>query len=344
MFIGQESIRDGNTHHHNRMNMSISVPSLSRLCSFGVTMALTSRRHSRSKSMPTRLQGHPILTDALVGLVERLEDCSTSSCFGADWLSQALQEVVNCYSNLANIDIDMQGMSSEWMNGHLDDILHLLEVCNLLREAIAEIRNHCRCVHVAIRCLGCAIAPSAHSLQRAQSSLASWPRKDKQIESQLEKCMSILRRLSEKVNVEDKAGVEGPAIDFNQAKAITIFFCSALVTTLSFKTSHIRIPFPPLPAHFTCLQNKLKEAFEIRKRSSSSRLLHELEAADIALRNLNNLLDSKSKLQLPFDISSTIVVLNDLETALPLLEHKIYQLFKFLITSRVTLLNIISSQ
>ncbi|KAH9296782.1 hypothetical protein KI387_028464, partial [Taxus chinensis] len=54
----------------------------------------------------------------IVGEVQRLEqqaECSSSSCFGADWLGQALQVVVNANSNLSQIDIDSEGMGCKWM-------------------------------------------------------------------------------------------------------------------------------------------------------------------------------------------------------------------------------------
>ncbi|GLJ24636.1 hypothetical protein SUGI_0471110 [Cryptomeria japonica] len=329
------------------MSMSISIPSLSRLSSIGSAMALYSPRkhrcyHNRSKSLPSRLQGHPILTDK----VERLqESCSSSSCFGTDWLGQALEVSVNCFSNLSNIKIDMEGMESKRMNGHLDDILHLLEVCNLLRDSIAEIRKQHTCVQVAIRGLGPAFTPSVHALERVRIALGTWLRKKKDTHSQLDKCISILRRMAENLNVEDKARVTEDAMNMNHAKSITIMVCSTLVTALSFKTSHMRLPSLPLPTHFTCLQHKLKEAFEMRKRaSSSSRSLHELEAVDIALGDLNNLLNSKSKLQLPLHLSPSTSALYELEIVLPPLEHKIDRLFKFLISARVALLNSLSSQ
>ncbi|GLJ24635.1 hypothetical protein SUGI_0471100 [Cryptomeria japonica] len=331
------------------MSMSIALPSFSRLSSLGSAMGLHSPlkyKHSRSNSMPSRLQGHPILADALVSEVERLEEsCSSSLSFGSDWFGKALQMVVNCYSNLSNVQIDMEGVVSKWMNAHLDDILHLLEACNLLRDIITEIRKQHTSVQAAIRGLGPALTRSAHADERVRASLAIWLSKKKDTHTQLEKCMSILRRMAEKLNVEDKAGLAQAAIDINHAKAITVMIFSALVNALSFKTSHMRIPSLPLPAHFTSLQHKLKEAFEMRKRSSSllSTSVHELEAADIALGNLNNLLNSKSKLQLQLHLSPSTLALNDLETALPLLENKINQLFKFLISARVALLNILSS-
>ncbi|XP_057858668.2 protein BPS1, chloroplastic-like [Cryptomeria japonica] len=241
----------------------------------------------------------------------------------------------------------MEGMESKWMNGHLDDILHLLEVCNILRDSIAEIRKQHTCVQVAIRGLGPAFTPSAHALERARIVLGTWLRKKNDTHTQLEKCMSILRRMAEKINVEDKAGVAEDAININHAKAITIMVCSTLVTALSFKTSHMRMPTLPLPTHLTSLQHKLKLAFEMRKRSlssSSSRSLHELEAADIALGDLNNLLNSKSKLQFPLRLAPSTLAIHELETALPLVEHKIDRLFKFLFSARVELLNTLSSQ
>ncbi|XP_057858637.2 protein BPS1, chloroplastic-like [Cryptomeria japonica] len=298
-------------------------------------------RHNRSKSMPSRLQGDPILTDALISEVERLEDCcSSSSCFGGDWLAQALEVAMKCCSNLSDMKIHME---SKWMNAHLDDILHLLEACNVLRDTIADIRKQNACIQIAIRGLGPALTPSVHVLQRAHTSIASWLKKKNDTNSQLEKCMSNLRRMAEKLNREDRAGVEGAVMNMIHAKAIIIMVCSAFVAALSFKTSHMRMPSLPLPTHFSRLHDKLREAVEMRKRSSSSRLLNELEGADIALGNLNNHLNSNSKLHLPLHLSPATVALHQLETTLPQFEHKINQLFRFLISTRVALLNSLSS-
>ncbi|GLJ24638.1 hypothetical protein SUGI_0471130 [Cryptomeria japonica] len=73
-----------------------------------------------------------------------------------------------------------------------------------------------------------ALTPSAYALERARTTLAIWLIKKKDTQSQLEKCMSILRRMAEKLNVENKAGVAQAAININHAKAITILVCSTL--------------------------------------------------------------------------------------------------------------------
>ncbi|XP_057858666.2 protein BPS1, chloroplastic-like [Cryptomeria japonica] len=304
-------------------------------------------KHNRSKSIPSSPKGHQSLTGTLVVEVERLEEsCSFSSSIGADWFGQALEVAINCYSNLSNMQIDMEGVGSKWINAHLDDILHLLETCNLLRDSITEIRKQHTSVQVAIRGLGRDLTPSAHTLERALTAFAIWLSKKKDTHTQLENCMSTLRRMAEKLKIEDKAGLAQAAININHAKAITVMIFSALVTALSFKTSHMRMASLPLPAHFTCLQHKLREALKTRKRSSSSssRSLRELQAADIALGDLNNLLNSRSKLQLPLHLSPSTLALNDLETALPQLEHTINQLFNSLISARFAVLNNLSSQ
>ncbi|KAH9292401.1 hypothetical protein KI387_042413 [Taxus chinensis] len=204
--------------------------------------------------------------------VKRLEqqaECSSSSCFGADWLGQALQVVVNANSNLSQIDIDTKGMGCKWMSQHLDDMVHLLEVCNLLRDSILEIRKQHMCVQVAIHGLG--INPNAHALQRERISLSCWLG-NKETQSRLEKCMSILRQMENKLNLEEKsrARLEAPAIaiDINHTKAITILVFSTLITVVSFKTPRLKIQALPLPRSFTSLQDKLKEAFGLKRRSS----------------------------------------------------------------------------
>ena len=363
-------------------------------------------KHKRSKSMPICKSSLPFLAenDFQMQLVAHLDvlqqQHQPSSCtFTADWLGKALEVVLFIYSNVEDLQRMKNDIGEKWLSQHMEDVINLLDVCNVLIERISQIKKYNMSVQIALRGL-------LHGLQienvtghpqvvKSRSSLASCMdalRKKKDmmdVESNMDKCMSTLRRMAGRLQATSTSMAAGAGnhhichIPINNAMGITIFACTALVAALSFNTPR-RSSIPtaacfndkarknkisPLPLtadpliNVTCvvntMQNKIKEVVDMQKRkrssSSSSLLFHELDRVDITVGNISNLLDSyfmtktcKSSCskQLQDQLKASIEALStsttELESALTCIEHKISELFKLLISSRVAHLNTLS--
>jgi len=198
-------------------------------------------------------------------------------------------------------------------------------------------------------------------------------RKKKDMESKLAKCMSTLNRMADSLHqtTTTATSISGSGVE----EAITVFACTALVAALSINApcrSFIKgagflkmknrtspSPLPPLMDINSMkdrMQHKIKEGMEMqRKRSSSFKfLLHELNRVDITVGNLNNVLDkyiknktSKSSSNMQDEVVDSIHSVNmsttELERALTHIDQRINDLFRFLISSRVALLNNLST-
>ena len=353
-------------------------------------------KHKRSRSMPTSPSAHRFLDEndfqtQLVAHLERLQQqqLPSSYTFTADWLGKAMELVLFIFSNVRDIQKMGKDMDEEWLSKHMEDVVNVLDVCNVLMERISQIKKHNMSVQIALRGLLHGLQLQNFTVHRqvvkSRNSLAGFRdalRRNKDmmdVESNMDKCMSTLRRMADRLPATSTTMATGVEEDMKMAMGITIFACTALVAALSFnKPRRSSIPaaacfhnkpknnkISPLPLTADPLLNircvigtKIKEAVEMqkRKRSTSSNLLfHELDRADITVGNVSNLLDryltkktsnSECSKQLEDELNASIRALSnsttELESALSCMEHKISELFKFLISSRVQLLNTLS--
>jgi hypothetical protein len=201
-------------------------------------------------------------------------------------------------------------IGEKWLSQHMEDVINLLDVCNVLIERISQIKKYNMSVQIALRVL-------LHGLQienvtvhpqvvKSRSLLASCMdalRKKKdmmEVESNMDKCMSTLRRMASRLQATSTsmATVTGNHhichIPINNAMGITIFAFTTLVVALSFNTLRrssipttacfndkakknkiIRLPLMADPLiNITCvvntMQHKIKEVVNMQKRKRSS--------------------------------------------------------------------------
>ena len=374
--------------------MSSSFISLgAALHSFVPSAVRSHGKHKRSRSMPTS-RVHPIVADFQCQLQAKLEILIQQQPqqpepynISTAWLGKALDVVLFIYSSLKDlhphimpIDSNVEG---KWLSQHMEDLVNLLDVCNVLRECMSEIKKHNTSVQIALHGLLHAHAQMNNQVVKAKDSLDKCMdelRKNKDMESRLAKCMSTLKRMADSLHTTTAiaASMDGSGVEeaIKEAKAITIFVCTALVASLSFNTpcrsfmpgagflktkksiSPTSLPsLMDINSMTNMMQQKLKDAMEMQRKSSSSLfrfLLHELNNVDITIGNLNNLLEryimnrtSKSSSNMQDELMDSIHVVYmstiEFESALTHIDQRMNEIFKFMISSRVALLNNISA-
>eukprot|EP00249_Psilotum_nudum_P020245 c27617_g2_i1 orf=1050-2123(-) len=348
------------------------MSSSSLFASLGAALqSIPSPRFSLRISSPT-VRSHPLLNafEAELALqLEQLKLVDESGYLSLPWLCQAMGVVLSTHSNVqAFVPALQQALAEDnkWLAEYLDDSIKLLDICIVLTDTINDIKNYHTFVELAVHSLEKGVLGEAQ-LRRAKNAMAkcteALKRKDEEFNpqgqkrSKLETCSSILRRMGEKLNVEDAS--KGNFFSAMYAAQITtIFICGVLTAALCFKP---RRPFSsisvtgqtPWVSSLSSLQQTVKEKVDKKKAKGSSALLEELDKADLTVRSLQELVEKILVLKVfPLveeqakEIRQTVERLrtcaDEMETGLAPLEQQIGELYRLLIASRVVLLNIYS--
>ncbi|KAH7288232.1 hypothetical protein KP509_31G018000 [Ceratopteris richardii] len=254
----------------------------------------------------------------------------------------------------------------KWLDEYLDDSVKLLDICRALRDALEEIKNYHVLVELALHTLEKGAIGDAQ-LRRSKNVLLkcmeALKRKDDDINhlgqrrSKLENCSSMLRRMGEKLNMEDASKGNFFMVIY-AAQVSTIFICGVLTSALSFKP---RRAFTTISVggqsawsfSLTSLQQRVKEQIERKKSKGANALLEELDRTDVAVRALFDRIEKLLHARVfplredqILDVKQAAMVLRDcsleLHEGLAPLEVHVADVFKVLIASRVALLDIYS--
>ncbi|KAH7277258.1 hypothetical protein KP509_39G042700 [Ceratopteris richardii] len=254
----------------------------------------------------------------------------------------------------------------KWLDEYLDDSVKLLDICRALGDAISEIKNYCVYVELALHTLEKGVIKDAQ-LHRCKNALIkcmeTLKRKDDDVNqlgqrrSKLENCSSMLRRMGEKLNMEDASKGNFFMVIY-AAQVTTIFICGVLTSALSFKP---RRAFSTMSVggqsawsfSLTSLQQRVRDQIERRKSKGANVLLEELDKTDMGVHTLYDKVEKllhASNFPPPedqvYEIKQAVRTLEDctldLREGLVQLEVHVSEVFKVLIASRVALLDICS--
>lgn len=306
----------------------------------------------------------------LASQLEHLKSTDEGGYLSITWLCQAMEVVLSTHASVEAFVPDLQQALADgdfkWLDEYLDDSVKLLDICRALRDAITEIRNYHIHVELALHTLEKGSFGDAQ-LRRAKNALMkcmeSLKRKDDEVNhlgqrrSKLENCSSMLRRMGEKLNMEDASKGNFFMVIY-AAQVSTIFICGVLTSALSFKP---RRPLSMISIggqsawsfSLTSLQQRVKEQIERKKSKGANALLEELDKTDVAVRALHDkvekLLNAKCfplREEQVLEIKQAVVSLKgcsvELHQGLAPMEVHVGDVFKVLIASRVALLDIYS--
>ncbi|KAJ7295410.1 hypothetical protein O6H91_21G008900 [Diphasiastrum complanatum] len=326
----------------------------------------------RSSSLPSTRD--PILqafeTD-LASRLDHLKQTPDGAYLHLPWLHLAMEAILATNSAvevlIPDLHFPLSDRDDKWVNDYLDDSAKLLDVCNVLKEGIADVEQYHMQVQLALRSVDSRDIVSEAQCQRARHALyecmEAMRRKDDQGQqrSKLESCSSTLRRMGEKLTspsplITDRGKAFLSAI--YGAKVTTIFICGMFALSLSFKPRR-SLPSLHVPSHFLwsapllSLQQKVKEEMDRGKAKGWIAHLQELSSVDASVRQLHEFLDNilvEKLIPLSKDHSDELRQLVDslraqseeLEKGLAPLEQQVNELFRMLVTSRVALLDVLS--
>lgn len=302
--------------------------------------------------------------------LEHLKSTDEGGYLSSTWLCQAMEAVLSTHASVEAFVPDLQQALADgdfkWLDEYLDDSVKLLDICRTLRDAITEIKNYNIRVELALHTLDKGTMGDAQ-LKRAKNALnncmEALKRKDDEVNhlgqrrSKLENCSSMLRRMGEKLNMEDASKGNFFMVIY-AAQVSTIFICGVLTSALSFKprravTSIFVGGQSAWSFSVTSLQQRVKEQIEKKKSKAANALLEELDKTDVAVHILHDkvekLLQAKSfplREDQILDMKGAVRSLKDcsaeLHQGLAPLEVHVADVFKVLIASRVALLDIYS--
>lgn len=349
------------------------MSSSSLFASLGAALhSLPSSRFSfRGPSSPAK--SNPCLNafDSHLGAqLNALKSSDETGCFRMPWLCQAMGVILGAHHSVEAFVPDLQQAladgNTKWLDEYLDDSVKLLDICNALKDAIADVKNYQVFVQLALHTLEKGNMGEAQ-LRRAKNALSkcmdALKRKDEDVNhfghrrSKLETCSSMLRRMGEKLNVEDASkGNFFRAI--YAAQVTTIFICGVLTAGLSFKPrralSTISVGGQSAwSVSLSQLQHRVKEQVEKKKAKGACALLEELDKTDLAVRCLQERVErmlnakafplaSNQLAEVKKFTSSLRDCSMELSQGLAPLEVQVGEVFKVLIASRMALLDIYS--
>ncbi|KAH7306810.1 hypothetical protein KP509_22G032100 [Ceratopteris richardii] len=262
-----------------------------------------------------------------------------------------------------NLQHDATNSDRKWTNSFLDNSVKLLDTCVILKEAVAEIKSYCGHLKVALRALE--KEPTGEvQLKRCMKALNkcmdALKRRDDAVNylghrrTKLENCSSMLRRMGERLNMEDASNGNSCSAIYT-AQIITIFVYGLLSSALSLKPRR-SLSSISVDGHSSwCfslinLQQSVKEQIERKKRRGSNAVLEELDMADIAVRKFHDLIQEISHgksssekgiqvLKVTEGSKALQALFMDLQQGIPALESHLENTYRNLLRSRMAFLD-----
>lgn len=266
------------------------------------------------------------------------------------------------------------------INEYLDDSVNLLDACNVLRESFGDVQRYQMMVQVALHSLMDVRSEEQVKVTRLKNILhecvVAIRRKEEEAgsgrqgnqRSKLENCSSMLRRMGEKLSTssssngdhESSRNTSKNAVVMSVlygAKTITIFLCGVLSMALLVKTKRL-LPTLNLVTHheqpswspsMLKLQHTVKEEIERRRAiKGSAALLQELDNVHVEVKGLYHKLNAGDKAlknclvdEIRESVSRLRGSAKDMEKKLVPVEHQVDEIYRMLVSSRVSLLGII---
>lgn len=296
-----------------------------------------SRYRVRCISLPAR--SHPS-TIRVEQELAKLRSLDSSSFSGIDAICSSLSglvELYRCINEVLNLPLAQQALASHrreiWVQELVDGSVRFLDICDNTRDAVLVIKE-------SIRELQSAIRRSKYEDSGVENSIAAYICSRKRIKHEsLKKSLASLRQM-------DNAGASPPIQLENEVTVavIRVLREASSVTTSIFNSllSFLAVPvhWRPKPSRWT-LVSRLVQKGAITRNNQTERI-NELEKLDMAmdglhLGSLSRDAEAKEKIQ-----SVVRERLQGLDWSIERIERGTEGLFRELIHTRVSLLNIIS--
>ncbi|XP_050231734.1 uncharacterized protein LOC126680627 [Mercurialis annua] len=280
---------------------------------------------TRSDSLPTK--SHPLVSE-LDDQICRLRACeatSTSSMSITHKLS-GLQDLYDCVDKILLLPLTQQALAQhqnrKWVDELLDGSLRILDVCNSAKDALLQTKEYTLELESTIR------RRQGGSENNIATEVKKYITSRKMAKKSIQKAMSNLKGLESKCCVETGTEIANFVSMLREVQVVTL---AVLKSFMSFISGTKTVTKTKTKTNNWLLVSKIM----LNKRIASEEeeeVVNEFALADIALESLkcdNNMENVQNQLK-------------NLEQCIEDFEEGSHNLFRRMIKTRVTLLNILS--
>ena len=292
-----------------------------------------SRYHVRSSSLPTR--SHPS-TVKVEEQLNKLKACEASSSSQAEKICRGLfglVELYRCVEELLNLPLTQQALAQyqheKWVNELLDGSVKYLDICSKASDTVLLMKE-------SVRELQSALRRRKGGEFSIEGNVAGYTCCRKKMKKEVAKSLSSLKQM------ENKSGTS-PILDLDQhlSAVVRVLREASLITTSIFQQLLLFLSAPvlkPKPTKWSLVSRLAHKGVIVCE--AQGKKINELESVDIAVSNL--LVQNPSKDPEAEKIQSAHKRLEALDMSIEGLENGLGCLFRRLIQTRVSLLNILS--
>ncbi|PRQ47271.1 hypothetical protein RchiOBHm_Chr2g0097881 [Rosa chinensis] len=294
----------------------------------------------RSISMPTRSHPTTLRIEEELNKLKSWEVTSTSSSSSnyskADSLGKGLgglKDLYTCIEELLHLPLTQKALAlhqnEKWVEELLDGSVKYLDVCGNTRDAILTMKESVRVLESALR----RRMVGDSSLEDSVNAYVCFRKKMKK---EVVKVLAALKQMDQKHEVFPLD------LDNHLAAVVRVLRESSLITSSIFQSLLLFLSTPILKPRASrwSLVSILMQKGVLACESSQSKSMNEMESVDIAISNL--FADNASEDVEAQKIESAQRKLELLDESIEGLENGLEGLFRLLIHTRVSLLNVLS--
>ncbi|XP_042494994.1 uncharacterized protein LOC122074207 [Macadamia integrifolia] len=295
---------------------------------------MESRYHVRSISLPSRLHSCTVGIDEELNKLKISEALSTSS-YKADTIRSGLfglGELYHYVDDLLRLPLTqralVQHQQEKWVGEVLDGSVRLLDICGTTRDLLSQMKERVRDLQSDLRRRG-----------GKEISIGAYFSARKKVKKEILKGLEALKRMESKLGFSSILG-----LDQNQAVLARLVreICSVTISILKLLLSFLSAPASkPKSGGWSVVSKLMMQKVKVRCEEDEEKA-NEVESVDAALRNLWKQTSSKDVDVERVHIQMAQTRLEALEVGIECLEGGLECMFRHLIQTRVSLLNILT--
>ncbi|KAJ8629484.1 hypothetical protein MRB53_022807 [Persea americana] len=303
---------------------------------------------------PARLSPSPVVPlsapDHFSGwLAAEVHHLQHQPSMSTTWVLQALDVAVSMQKKaIESIATDpTQGaIDRSWVEHYLDDVVELLDACNILREEMEAMVQYTQAIAKGLHCIEGGSKPTKSALARAQLALTACLKTERRRCNKLEKCTSRLKKVGErKKRTHGELGLSKSEFHevLSASKAMGVLVCGMLSTLLSFKRRGVvGVTQSARAESWASSLYELEKVVVVKGRKGGGPVLDELRSTVEMAREVRGLIkrsgDEVRKWELRERVEGLGRKSGQLEQGIRKFEGRVNELYRHLISIRVALL------